>query len=283
MLKHFLITLGISLTLFTPGVVKGSESLCSTPVLSRLIKHTITPEDTLESIATQYNLIPVTLIFNNPTLTEESLPVGTEIIIPPINGIIVDVPNQASWQDLAEAYGVRADLLFEVNGCQTLQKQVFIPGITWDPKNLPQLSNYQGLHGYPLPETATIGLGYGWQNKPSQAQRLFHSGVDLLADVNTNVLAAEPGLVVYVGPEGNYGNLIVINHEGGLQTRYAHLNTITVTIGTEVKTGDVIGTVGVSGLPDLNVPHLHFEVRYHTPMGWLAQDPVIHLVQHNKE
>jgi murein DD-endopeptidase MepM/ murein hydrolase activator NlpD len=277
--QYLLFTLGLSLILLTPSPVKSLDPLCPSPILSRLNRHKISPTDTLESIAEQYNLTPNTIILNNPDITPDSLPLGTDIIIPPVNGIIVTVPDLASWQDLAEAYGVRADLLFEVNGCQPLGEEVFIPGITWHPDKVTEVFNYTGLSGYPLPTEAAVILTYGWQDEPSQAERLFHSGVDLLADVGTNVLAVEAGTVVYVGIEGNYGNLIIINHQGGLQTRYAHLQNILVNPGDLVETGQVIGTVGVTGTPDVDEPHLHFEVRYQTPMGWLAQDPLIHLIR----
>ena len=80
-----------------------------------------------------------------------------------------------------------------------------------------------------------------------------------------------------MGQQDNYGNLVVVNHPGGKQTRYAHLDTIQVVIGQQVNSGEVLGTVGTTGRPDLDTPHLHFEVRDNSPLGWVAQDPVIHL------
>jgi murein DD-endopeptidase MepM/ murein hydrolase activator NlpD len=126
---------------------------------------------------------------------------------------------------------------------------------------------------------SSAGLIYGWQKSPTEQKNLFHSGVDLLADVGTPVLAAEDGLVIYVGQEGAYGNLVVINHLGRRQTRYAHLSRVTVRIDQRVRAGDVIGTVGTTGQPDIIPPHLHFEVRLDTPVGWTAQDPALHLPQ----
>ncbi|ELR96837.1 M23 family metallopeptidase [Gloeocapsa sp. PCC 73106] len=274
--KYLLSSLGISLTLVAQGI-PGSG--CPSSVLSRFQTHLIAPGETLESIAEQYDLIPGTLIKNNPVLAEGSLAVGTEIVIPPINGILVEVPPKANWRDLEASYGVKADLLFEVNGCEALREVVFIPGIVWETPDFSRLSNYTGFEGYPLPEKAEIGLGYGWQDDYTQAQNLFHSGIDLLAEVGTPVLAVESGIVVYAEPDDQYGNLIVINHEDALQTRYAHLTSFLVSSGQVVEKGTAIGTVGVSGKPDLDVSHLHFEVRYHTTMGWLAQDPAIHLIK----
>ncbi|MGK7925522.1 MAG: M23 family metallopeptidase, partial [Spirulina sp.] len=59
------------------------------------------------------------------------------------------------------------------------------------------------------------------------------------------------------------------------------LDTLNVVPGQEVQTGDILGTVGTSGKPDIPQPHVHFEVRYQVPIGWVAQDPQIHLIFEN--
>jgi murein DD-endopeptidase MepM/ murein hydrolase activator NlpD len=252
------------------------REVCPQPVLSRLQRHRIIPGETVASIASQYNLIPETILGLNPELKGGTLSVGQEILIPPFNGIVITAPNGATWKDLQDAYGVQADVLFEINGCQSTPKVVFIPGVDWT-RSGQNNRNYTGLASYPLPFIAEIGLSYGWQKNPTNQQRLFHSGIDLLAPVGTPVLAADTGNVVYVGQEGAYGYLIVINHAGNRQTRYGHLSQITVKIGQNVAAGTTIGAVGTSGQPDLSTPHLHFEVRYKLPVGWIAQDPGIHL------
>ncbi len=262
---------------FAQSVENNQELACPSPLLSRLQRHQIAPGETIESIAKKYNLLPETLIRLNRALQGGSAPAGREILIPPFNGIRIEVPAGATWQDLEAAYGVRADVLFEVNGCQKSPKVVFIPGVTWNPGESPAVDTYTGLSGYPLPSIAKIGLNYGWQTRHSDRQKMFHSGIDLLAELGTPVLSAEAGIVAFAGQEETYGNLVVVDHGEGRQTRYAHLGSIKVVIGQEVKTGDVLGTVGSTGRPDLKVPHLHFEVRHNSPVGWVAQDPEIHL------
>ncbi|MGB3616443.1 MAG: M23 family metallopeptidase, partial [Elainellaceae cyanobacterium] len=108
----------------------------------------------------------------------------------------------------------------------------------------------------------------------------FHSGVDLEAATGTPVVVVDGGVVAFAGEQGSYGNLIVINHSGGLQSRYAQLGEIQVTVGQQVSRGDRIASSGQSGI-QLNAqlptssaaPHLHFEIRENSPMGWVAQDP----------
>lgn len=248
--------------------------VCPAPLLSRLTRHKIAAGETVATIANKYNLIPATLLGLNPSLKGGTMPIGSEIVIPPFNGIRVAVPSGSRWQDVAAAYGIRAEILYELNGCQKQPQQVFVPGVSWTTQaNSRRDSNYSGFAGYPLPAKATVGLRYGWHQNPNTGQAIFHSGVDLLAKVGTPVLAVDAGTVAFASTQSSYGNLIVINHEGGRQTRYAHLKDVSVVIGNTVKVGDKIGTVGVTGRPDVDQPHLHFEVRYFSSQGWVAQDP----------
>ena len=255
------------------------SELCQSPILSRLQRHQVISGETIESIAQQYNLIPQTLVGVNPSLEGGRVQVGQEILIPPFNGVKITVPNGATWQDLATAYGVRADVLFELNGCVENPTVVFIPGVNWQPGKRPSQDNYTGLRGYPLPAIAQVGLSYGWHVEPNTAESFFHGGMDILAEVGTPVLAADSGEVVYVGQEGSYGFLVIVDHRNGRQTRYGHLSRFETRMGRSVQVGEVLGYVGTTGQPDLLNPHLHFEVRFKSPVGWVAQDPSIHLSQ----
>lgn len=269
----------LSAEVFKLSNTEPPSSACQQPVLNRLQRHQVAPGETLASIARQYNLQPSTLISLN-SLRGNYVAVGTQILIPPFNGIRIRVPNGARWTDLSSAYGLRADVLFEINGCQAPAEYAFIPGVhgqstQGSPK--PQVDNYSGLATYPLPQSASVGLAYGWYTHPQTQEQKFHSGVDLLVASGTNVLAADSGTVVFVGSQGGYGTLVVINHSGGRQTRYAHLASTTVQAGQTIQAGEMLGTVGASGQPDIEQSHLHFEVRQNFPVGWVAQDPVIHL------
>lgn len=255
---------------------QDASSLCPTSALARVVRHRIVPGETLVSLAQRYNLIPATLMGMNPALRNGRASVGTEILIPPYNGIRVEVPAGRSWRDVAESYGVRADVLFEVNGCQPEPRVVFVPGVNWTPSATPTAN--QGvriLQGYPLPAAVPIISGYGWQVEPNSGQVIFNSGVDLAAAAGTPVLAVGEGVVAFAEQQGNYGNLVVINHQEGLQTRYAHLGSISVQVGQAVKRGDRIGNVGATGA--VANPRLHFEVRSNSNLGWVAQNPSLYL------
>lgn len=78
--------------------------------------------------------------------------------------------------------------------------------------------------------------------------------------MGTAVVAAVRGRVTAAGTEGPYGKRVIVDHGASYQTMYAQLGTISVAVGDCVAPGDLIGTVGVSGLT--TDPHLHFEVRH---------------------
>lgn len=86
-----------------------------------------------------------------------------------------------------------------------------------------------------------------------------HKGLDIAADEGTSVCAAYSGKVTKAEDAGDYGNCVMISHEDGTVTLYAHLSKISVKSGDTVKTGDEIGKVGSTG--NSTGPHLHFEVR----------------------
>ena len=84
-----------------------------------------------------------------------------------------------------------------------------------------------------------------------------HNGTDYGAPTGTPVRAVGDGVINYSGRKGGYGNYVSINHAGPYETHYAHLNSINVRNGQRIRQGDIIGTVGSTGLA--TGPHLHFE------------------------
>jgi murein DD-endopeptidase MepM/ murein hydrolase activator NlpD len=87
-----------------------------------------------------------------------------------------------------------------------------------------------------------------------------HLGIDYAAPVGTPVRAAAPGVVTFRGPAGGAGNLVMIRHEGGIQTAYMHLSKFAkIKIGQHIDAKTVIGYVGATGLA--TGPHLHFGVK----------------------
>ncbi|MEM9923561.1 MAG: M23 family metallopeptidase [Cyanobacteria bacterium P01_D01_bin.50] len=265
---------------WTNSQAQSKETGCPIPALERFVSHQVAPSETLESIAQRYNIAPETIIRMNPTIGKGKVTVGKSLIIPPYNGIVVKVPRGQTWRQIATKHKIRADALFEVNGCQENPRVVFVPQLKKSPNPtqtqptvLNAISNSSKLAGYPLPENTVVAFPYGWQINPSNGDVFFHSGIDLSAQYGTSVQAIGEGIVVFAQEQGSYGNLVIINHSNGLQSRYAHLEDIKVRVGEEVNKGDLVGSVGSTGTPTLKGPHLHFEIRSSSSLGWVAKDP----------
>lgn len=86
-----------------------------------------------------------------------------------------------------------------------------------------------------------------------------HDGIDLAAPAGQAVKTAAPGTVLFAGEQKGYGLIVIVEHDGGLITLYAHNRDLRVKTGQKVRTGQVVATVGDSGRT--SGPHLHFEVR----------------------
>jgi len=98
-----------------------------------------------------------------------------------------------------------------------------------------------------------------------------HDGIDLAAPAGTPVKTAAPGTVLFAGDQKGYGLIVIVEHDGGLITLYAHNRDLRVKTGQRVRAGQVVATVGDSGRT--SGPHLHFEVR----KNGVPVDPLEHL------
>jgi len=99
---------------------------------------------------------------------------------------------------------------------------------------------------------------FGWRRDPFTGHSRFHRGVDLAAAYGQEVQAARAGRVVFSGEQGGYGNTVVVEHQDGTKSRYAHLSAILVSNGTAVGAGEAVGRAGHSGRA--TGTHVHFEI-----------------------
>lgn len=102
----------------------------------------------------------------------------------------------------------------------------------------------------------------------------MHSGIDIGAAYGAPIRAVSTGVVTEAGYSGGYGRLVVIRHDDGTETYYAHQSRISVSVGEKVLAGETIGLIGSSGFS--TGPHLHFEVRLANgsainPRTWLRE------------
>ena len=120
-------------------------------------------------------------------------------------------------------------------------------------KNMPDVN---GIKLATAPITGTITSRYGVSSSIRSSR---HTGLDIAATKGTPIKVVADGTVTFARYNGSYGYLVKVNHGNGVETWYAHTSKMYVTVGQEVKAGDVIALVGSTG--NSTGPHLHFEIR----------------------
>ncbi|NNF24494.1 MAG: peptidoglycan DD-metalloendopeptidase family protein [Rhodobacteraceae bacterium] len=113
--------------------------------------------------------------------------------------------------------------------------------------------------------------GYGKRRDPKTGGTRMHKGADFAGSRGTPIYSTADGVVVHASRSSGYGNLIKIKHEFGIETRYAHLSKIRVTVGQRVSRGERIGDMGNTGRS--TGTHLHYEVR----IGGNAVNPMTYI------
>ncbi|MCL6612434.1 MAG: M23 family metallopeptidase [Peptococcaceae bacterium] len=135
----------------------------------------------------------------------------------------------------------------------------------------------EGRYHWPTGRYTTVTSGYGWRIHPVLGGLRFHKGIDIAVPGGTPVLAAWDGRVILAGWVEGYGKTVIIDH-GRYRTLYAHLMSLEVDPGQEVRLGELIGRADSTGLSTGN--HLHFEIRsgagetdYHDPLALYGAMP----------
>ena len=108
-------------------------------------------------------------------------------------------------------------------------------------------------------DSTLVSSRFGVRADPFLGSSALHTGIDFVATSGSAVGATADGMVIQAGYNGGYGNMVEVDHGGGVVTRYGHLSSIAVGVGEKVRTGEIVGRVGSTGRS--TGPHLHYEVR----------------------
>jgi len=256
-----------------------------------VINYTVESGDTIFGIADKFGLLPQTVLWSNRYIlgdTPDGLGVGLEIVIIPVDGLYHRWSEGEGLNGVSEFYGVDPDVIvdYPLNNLDrnTLGNysnpniepgtMLIVPGgtrptVTWVVARDEAASGNSylgpgacggiiygnvGTGSFTWPTTATWLSGYDY-TPPT------HNGLDFDGDFGSPIYAADSGVIVYSGwSDRGYGNLIVIDHDGGWQTFYGHLMDGTLLpCGSNVQKGQLIASMGSTG--NSTGPHLHFELR----------------------
>ena len=137
-----------------------------------------------------------------------------------------------------------------------------------DRMNLYRLAAFKAPFAMPVKGNFRWTSGFGYRRDPKGYGTRMHEGTDMAGDYGTPVYATGDGVVTHSGWDSGYGRLVKIRHDFGIETRYAHLSDLHVSVGQKVSRGDRIGDMGNSGRS--TGTHLHYEVR----IGGTAVNPM---------
>lgn len=228
--------------------------------------------DNLSTIADMFDVSVNTIKWAND-LTSGTIHEGQTLVILPVSGVYHTVKAGDTTASLAKKYNAQESEILEhndISGALAVGDKILIPNGTLAsaPAAKPLVAAKKTSTGV----GATVAAGgpavsgyYGWPVAGGVITQGIHgyNGIDIGAPNGTPIYASAGGTVVVAlnngGYNGGYGNYVVVQHQNGTQTLYAHMSRVMTTTGATVSKGEQIGAVGNTGKSTGN--HLHFEVR----------------------
>lgn len=229
-----------------------------TPILYR---YRLQRKETPIQIAATFSLPYEAIVTLNHLYTNNSLPIGSELLIPSAPGLYIDLDPQNDFEQLLyilriESPTSEAGQELTVTLDQQTHRYRFLPGVQFSTTE--RSAFFNRLFHVPIRNGRVSSL-FGTRTDPLTGVNGFHNGIDIAAPLSTPIRAAQEGRVITV--ENNdpiYGNFITVEHAGGFTTTYAHLQSIDIETNQRVTISSQIGQVGNTG--HSTGSHIHFEI-----------------------
>lgn len=221
------------------------------------IYHRIEKGDTLSEIARSYRVGQSTIMVHN-NINDSKLKAGSRIFIPGGKAHVQAVRKEIREPD-PQREGRRNTVIRE-------SKHVAASQAGKEQKKITRTVASHSRRSFSWPLRGKITSAFGSRTNPLTRRRSFHSGIDIGAPVGTPVSASADGKVIFSGWKDIYGNMIILKHDDGFITVYAHNKKNLVSENDMVTRGDKIALSGMTGF--VTGPHLHYEIRKHlTPLN----------------
>lgn len=242
-----------------------------TPARQEIIYYTVQNGDTISTIARRFGISANTILWANNLSTYGLIRPGDRLTILPYSGVLYTVKKGDTLAKIAKKYNIEIAKILSCNNLgNTLAagQKIIIPGakkiseavaVTRTNTSYTGISAIKNLIKAPSSKASSAKMV--WPAEGHRITQYFswrHPGVDIANKTGTPLYAAEAGTVEFAGWATGYGYSVVINHGGGIKTRYAHASKLFVKAGDEVERGENIAAMGSTGWS--TGPHIHFEV-----------------------
>ncbi len=230
---------------------------------ANILSHTVKQGETLQSIATAMGVGVRDLRASNQVYGTDA-PAAGRVLYAAKNGLVHTIKRGQTLTDISTTYSVTVDAIAKANGITASSTifagaRLFIPGASsafWD--NVAALA-HNATSQFIWPLQGEVVSSFAWRNHPVLGVRQHHDGIDIDVPEGTTVYASAGGEVFFYGEQPGYGNVVILEHDGGFYTLYGHLKSAFVTKGQYVEKGQKIALSGNTGIS--SGPHLHFELR----------------------
>lgn len=270
---------------YSPGEYSLGTVISSKP-RDKVVEYKVGDGDTLETIAKKFDVSVDTIRWANNDIKNDVIKPGQTVRVPPVTGIVHKVSSGENVYTIAKKYKTDAQKIVnfpfnEFSDLDTFQltsgQDLFVPdgvvetaqpkqntGTTYETRaTIAQIqAGAKGTSNFIWPTTGIITQYPVW----------YHMALDIANNALPSVIAADSGTVSYAGCIAwGYGCHVIVDHNNGYQSLYAHLSQITVSAGQSVGQGTQLGIMGSTGRS--TGPHLHFEIRSGgatlNPLGFL--------------
>lgn len=258
---------------------------------TEVVYYTVESGDTMSTIAEKFDLSLSTILWENSLTSRSVIRPGDKLTILPSDGITYSVARGDSLARIASKYSISADDIAKANGLDKTAvlaygQKLILPGARKISTTVataqtaaasPSKSGLQVLKDLVTKSPDAKPAEEGKLNWPTDGYRITqyyswkHLGLDIANKTGTPLYAVDDGVVEYSGWGTGYGYYVLINHGGGVKTRYAHASKLYVKKGDSVSKGETLAAMGSTGWS--TGPHIHFEyivngVKYN-PLNYL--------------
>ena len=245
----------------SPGATPFSENdqiKASVPLKKKIQHYIVQPGDTISGIANNFGISINTILWENNLSLNSYIQPGDKLTILPTSGITYTIKSGDTMGGIANRFGTTVKKILNFNDIESasnikVRQKIIIPG--------GKLGHTAPARTHSIYSSSSATGNFIWPTITKRITQYYHwrhHAIDIAGRIGNPIYATRSGRVEHAGWSTGYGYNVVINHGGGVKTRYAHASQLYVKRGDQVSQGEIIAAIGSTGWS--TGPHIHFEI-----------------------